>query len=146
MPLALAPGRPWGSAGHPRRSEGAWGCPGPVAPPSGSRGPAAAGATPYGCSTTALNTILYGRYTGGLYRSDLKRFDDADEYSKGQAGGVPLFSENRHVRRIYRLAVQSVAKMGIQGGFTGLQGHFYWGLLYKDLQNLASRSVAKNTL
>ena len=60
--------------------------------------------------------------------------------------GVPLFSENRHVRRIYRLAVQSVAKMGIQGGFTGLQGHFYWGLLYKDLQNLASRSVAKNTL
>ena len=59
---------------------------------------------------------------------------------KGQAGGVPLFSENRHVRRIYRLAVQSVAKMGIQGGFTGLQGHFYWGLLYKDLQNLASRS------
>ena len=65
---------------------------------------------------------------------------------KGQAGGVPLFSENRHVRRIYRLAVQSVAKMGIQGGFTGLQDHFYWGLLYKDLQNLASRSVAKNTL
>ena len=31
--------------------------------------------------------------------------------------GVPLFSENRHVGRIYRLAGQSVAKMGLQVGF-----------------------------
>ena len=66
--------------------------------------------------------------------------------ARSASGGVPLSSADRHVGRIYRLAVQSVAKMGIQGGFTGLQDHFYWGLLYKDLQNLASRSVAKNTL
>ena len=39
---------------------------------------------------------------------------------KGQASRVPLSSADRHIRDIYRLAVQSVAEMGLQGGFTGL--------------------------
>ena len=39
---------------------------------------------------------------------------------KGQASGVPLSSADRHIRDIYRLAVQCVAEMGLQGGFTGL--------------------------
>ena len=39
---------------------------------------------------------------------------------KGQTSWVPLYSEDRHVGRIYRLAVQSVAKMALKGGFTAL--------------------------
>ena len=39
---------------------------------------------------------------------------------KGQASRVPLSSADRYIRDIYRLAVQSVAEMGLQGGFTGL--------------------------
>ena len=34
--------------------------------------------------------------------------------------GVPLCGADRYIRDIYRLAVQSVAQMGLQGGFTAL--------------------------
>ena len=59
---------------------------------------------------------------------------------------VPLSSADRHVGRIYRLAVQSVAEMGLQGGFKDLLSPPYQERLYKDLQNLAARSAAQITL
>ena len=40
--------------------------------------------------------------------------------SKGQASRVPLSSADPYIGGIYRLAVQSVAEMGLQGGFTAL--------------------------
>ena len=47
----------------------------------------------------------------------------ATSCGKGQAGRVPLYSIDRHAGGIYRLAGQSIAWMGLQGGFTGLYSH-----------------------
>ena len=44
----------------------------------------------------------------------------AHAIDKGQASRVPLSSADPYIGGIYRLAVQSVEEMGLQGGFTGL--------------------------